>query len=105
MPTLALSVLLQPGAIYADDVQLDLPILERTAYIPASGNEDAKAAFVRTLNLSTMWHPEIGSTLADLDTQTGLYRVYAPPLCITTAQAELDQAVEVRVRRDDFERF
>jgi hypothetical protein len=105
MPTLALSVLLQPGAIYADDVQLDLPILERTAYIPASGNEDAQAAFVRTVNLSTMWHPETSSTPADHDTETGLYRVYHPPLYVTAAQAELDQAIEVRVRQDDFERF
>jgi hypothetical protein len=103
-PTLALSALLQPGATYADEVWLDLPVVERTAYLQATGHEHTKAAFVRTVNLSTMWHPEIGSP-ADRNSETGLYRVYALPRYITTAQAQLDQAIEVRVRQDDFERF
>jgi hypothetical protein len=104
-PTLALSALLQPGATYSDDVRLDLPVLEQTAYLRATGNEDAKATFVRAVNLSTMWHREIGSTPADRDNETGLYRIFGPAQYITTVQAQLEQAIEVRVRQDDFERF
>jgi hypothetical protein len=105
VPTISLSALLQPGATYADDVQLDLPVLERTAYQRPTGQEETKAALVRTVSLSTMWHPEPDSTPAVRDNETGLYRVYGPPRYITTAQAQLDQAVEVRVRQDNFERF